>query len=53
MRGAVIADGRRVVDIESATAAGLTVVTLGVVHPPAPDAALPVAVPIAAAASVV
>jgi UDPglucose 6-dehydrogenase len=53
MRGRVVADGRRVVDIDAATAAGLTVVTLGVPHAPIVDAAPPVAVPIATAASVV
>jgi UDPglucose 6-dehydrogenase len=49
MRGTVIADGRRVIDIERATAAGLTVVTLGVTHAPAQHEAQPVAVPVAAA----
>lgn len=49
MRGSVIADGRRVVDTEAATAAGLTVVTLGVTHPAATPGASPIALPIAAA----
>ena len=35
MRGRVIADGRKVVDVAAADAAGLTVVTLGVAHAPA------------------
>jgi UDPglucose 6-dehydrogenase len=51
MHGTVVADGRRVVDVSSATAAGLTVVTLGVAHEPVVARAhQPVAVPIAAAA---
>lgn len=52
MRGRVIADGRRVVDIDAATAAGLTVVTLGVEHAPDELRTSPVAVPSAAAALV-
>jgi UDPglucose 6-dehydrogenase len=53
MRGRVIADGRRVVDVERATAAGITVVTLGVAHAPEPlKAQEPVAVPVAAGAAV-
>lgn len=52
MRGSVIADGRRVVDIEAANAAGLTVVTLGVAHVATEAQPTPVAVPIASVASV-
>jgi UDPglucose 6-dehydrogenase len=52
MRGAIIADGRRVVDVPAATEAGLTVVTLGVPHEPAPSKAQPVALRVAAAAIV-
>lgn len=52
MRGALIADGRRVVDIEAATAAGLTVVTLGVTHAPVAAETAPIAVPIATALTV-
>jgi UDPglucose 6-dehydrogenase len=47
MAGRVIADGRRVVDVEAATGVGLTVVTLGVTHAPAAPEAQPIAVPIA------
>jgi UDPglucose 6-dehydrogenase len=50
MRGRIIADGRRVVDVPAATEAGLTVVTLGVTHEPAAAKAEPVALRIAAAA---
>lgn len=52
MRGTVIADGRRVIDVEAATAAGLTVVTLGVAHAPATVETPPVALSIAAAVTV-
>jgi UDPglucose 6-dehydrogenase len=52
MRGTVVADGRRVVDIGTATAAGLTVVTLGVTHTPAQAETQPVALPVAAVAAV-
>jgi UDPglucose 6-dehydrogenase len=53
MRGTVVADGRRVVDIEGATKAGLTVVTLGVPHSPdhaSGEPVLPMPVVVAAAA---
>lgn len=52
MRGSVIADGRRVVDVDAATAAGLTVVTLGVAHAPTGPEPAAVAVPIATVATV-
>ena len=39
MRGRVIADARRIVDRAAANDAGLTVVTLGVEHAPAPETA--------------
>jgi UDPglucose 6-dehydrogenase len=52
MRGRVIADGRRVVDVDAATDAGLTVVTLGVPHAPAVAAPQPVAMRIATPAAV-
>lgn len=49
MRGTVVADARRVVDIESATAAGLAVVTLGVPHLPTEPGMQPIVLPVAAA----
>jgi UDPglucose 6-dehydrogenase len=52
MRGRFIADGRKVVDVTAATAAGLTVVTLGVPHEPAAAKTQPVAIGVAAAAIV-
>jgi UDPglucose 6-dehydrogenase len=52
MRGTIIADGRKVVDVPAATAAALTVVTLGVSHEPAAAKAEPMAVRVAAAAIV-
>jgi UDPglucose 6-dehydrogenase len=52
MRGRVVADARRVVDVTAATAAGLTVVILGVSHEPEVHTSEPIAVGIAAAAVV-
>jgi UDPglucose 6-dehydrogenase len=52
MRGRVVVDARRVVDVTAATAAGLTVVILGVSHEPEVLTSQPIAVGITAAAVV-